>query len=196
MKRKRFKRNEGISPVVIVLGVGVVGVGAYFLYKKLKGDGQDTRGRYIGHGYEPSATTSPGIQGRFDILRAARNLASFVTGKAPAPSRVVTITDANFNDEVLHSDKPVLLDVMATWCEPCKAISPVFDKQADTFGNEIKFAKMNLEDSPELAKKLGATMLPSLFAFNKAAPVAQQVGGVTPDVLNQFIAKVLPAKSP
>jgi thioredoxin 1 len=79
---------------------------------------------------------------------------------------VKNITSENFESEVMQSDKPVVLDIFATWCGPCQQMAPVFEELATELGNTYKFAKLNVDESRDVAIKLGATSIPT-FVFVK-----------------------------
>ena len=88
---------------------------------------------------------------------------------------VVTITTENFAQEVLHSDKPVLLDFWASWCGPCRMLSPIVDEIADERG-DIKVGKVNVDEQPELANNFGVMSIPTLLLMKNGKVVSQAVG--------------------
>ena len=77
---------------------------------------------------------------------------------------VITLTKDNFNDEVLNSNKPVLVDFWAAWCGPCQMLSPVVDKIAGET-TAIKVGKINIDEQPELAEEFGVMSIPTLIVF-------------------------------
>ena len=88
---------------------------------------------------------------------------------------VVTITTENFAQEVLHSDKPVLLDFWASWCGPCRMLSPIVDEVAEERG-DVKVGKVNVDEQPELAGEFGVMSIPTLLVFEQGKLVRQAVG--------------------
>lgn len=96
---------------------------------------------------------------------------------------VVVVNDANFENEVLQSDKPVLVDFTATWCGPCKMLSPIVDKLADEFAGTYKVAKLDIDQSSSTAKKYGVKSVPTVMVFKNGQKVVQHVGVTQRDKL-------------
>ena len=88
---------------------------------------------------------------------------------------VVTITKENFEQEVLQSAKPVLLDFWASWCGPCRMLSPVVDEVAAE-RTDVKVGKVNVDEQPELAGQFGVMSIPTLLVFEQGKLVRQAVG--------------------
>ena len=88
---------------------------------------------------------------------------------------VIHINKSNFQNEVLNSEKPVLLDFWAPWCGPCRMVSPVVDEIASERG-DIKVGKVNVDEQPELAAQFGVMSIPTLLVFEQGKLVRQAVG--------------------
>ena len=92
-------------------------------------------------------------------------------------AKVVTVSDAEFEHTVLKSDKPVMLDFWAEWCQPCKMLTPTIEELAGDFEDQILVGKLNVDDNPNTATTYGIRGIPTLL-FIKDGQVVQQVVGV------------------
>ena len=88
----------------------------------------------------------------------------------------IKLTEQNFENEVLNSDKPVLVDFWATWCGPCKMLAPVIEEVADEFSATLKVGKVNVDEEPELAEKFQVRFIPMLFAMKDGKIVNSTTG--------------------
>ena len=86
------------------------------------------------------------------------------------------LTADNFEQEVLHSDKPVLVDFWAGWCAPCMMLSPIISEIAEEYGAKIKVGKINVDEQPELASQFGVSSIPMLLVFSGGKIVNAAVG--------------------
>lgn len=94
----------------------------------------------------------------------------------PAASRVVEVSDTSFDEQVLGSALPVLLDVWAPWCVPCRGMEPVIEELAASLAGTVRVAKLNLDRSPDAVARLRIQGVPTLFVFKAGQEVARMVG--------------------
>ncbi len=104
-----------------------------------------------------------------------------------ASNKVQHFNDMNFEQEVLKSDKPVLVDFTATWCGPCKALAPIVDQIADELDGQVKVGKLDVDESPVTAGKLGIRGVPTVMVFKAGQRAAQHVGLTTKAKLKELI---------
>ncbi len=86
------------------------------------------------------------------------------------------VTESTFDQEVLTSDKAVLVDFWAEWCGPCHAVSPVLDKIADERADELKLVKVNIDEEQSLAQRYGVASIPTMILFRDGQPAASAIG--------------------
>ncbi len=103
---------------------------------------------------------------------------------------VLEIEDGSFEAEVLQSEKPVLVDFWAPWCGPCRAIAPVVEELAGTFGDKIKFTKCNVDDNPVTPGKFGIKSIPTLILFDGGEIIDKVIGIVAKSKLEEMLNKV------
>ena len=104
---------------------------------------------------------------------------------------VLEVSDATFDQEVLRSEQPVLVDFWAVWCGPCKAIGPIVEAVAATYAGKLKVAKVNVDENGATPSRYGIRSIPALLFF-KGGKVADQVVGFVPqDVIEEKIKRLL-----
>jgi thioredoxin 1 len=104
---------------------------------------------------------------------------------------IVNVSDASFENDVLNSSAPVLVDYWAEWCGPCKMIAPVLNEIADEFVGRVTVAKVDIEANPETPAKFGIRGIPTLMIFKNGEIAATKVGAVSKAQLGQFIEENL-----
>ena len=97
------------------------------------------------------------------------------------------VTDESFGDDVLQSDKPVLVDYWAEWCGPCKMIAPILDEAAAQYGERLQIAKMNVDENREIPAKFGIRGIPTLMLFKGGQLAATKVGALSKAQLAAFL---------
>lgn len=100
------------------------------------------------------------------------------------------VTDANFEDEVIKSSIPVMVDFWAPWCGPCKMLSPLVDELANEYEGKVKIVKLNTDDNPQSAVNYRINGIPNMIFFKEGKPVDQLIGAVDKDKLKSALDKL------
>ncbi len=104
---------------------------------------------------------------------------------------MLELTDTNFDQEVIQSDLPVVVDFTADWCGPCKALKPVLNNAADTYAGRVKFGQVNVDNNRDTATKYMIRSIPTLLIFNNGKVVEQSMGLINANKLAGMLEKVL-----
>ena len=100
---------------------------------------------------------------------------------------ITHLSDASFEQDVLQSQVPVLVDYWAEWCGPCKMIAPVLDEAATTYQGKLQITKLNVDENRDIPAKFGIRGIPTLLLFKSGNLEAQKVGAVSKSQLTSFI---------
>ena len=123
------------------------------------------------------------------ISIAAKNLKHFL--EKAMNEKIVHVSDSTFDEEVLKSDIPVLVDFWAEWCGPCKMIAPVLDEIADEYDGKLKICKVDVDSNPEIPPKFGIRGIPTLIVFKGGNVEATKVGALSKTQLSEFVQEVV-----
>ena len=99
----------------------------------------------------------------------------------------VKVTDASFAQDVLQSSEPVVVDFWAEWCGPCRMIAPALEEIATDLDGQVKIAKLNVDENPEMAARYGVRSIPTLIMFKNGEPISQQIGAAPKGKLADWI---------
>lgn len=105
--------------------------------------------------------------------------------------KIVHITDASFEQDVLKADGPVLVDFWAEWCGPCKMIAPVLDELAEEYDGRLTICKLNIDSNTETAPRFGVRGIPTLIVFKGGEVAGTKVGALSKSQLSAFIDSVI-----
>jgi thioredoxin 1 len=130
----------------------------------------------------PRATRREGISVRLQRSRRIRR-GSDTRRKDEDVALIGDVTDQDFEDRVLKSDTPVLVDFWAEWCVPCHMVSPVVEEIGRDKGASLEVAKLNIDENPEITRKYGVMSIPTLMLFKDGQEMARVVGARGKDAL-------------
>ena len=100
------------------------------------------------------------------------------------------VTEQSFEQEVLQSEKPVIVDFWAEWCGPCHAVSPVLDKIVDERNGDLKLVKVNIDEEQELARRYGIQSIPAMIIFKEGEPAEGAIGAMPKGALERALGLV------
>ena len=106
-------------------------------------------------------------------------------------SKPFPVNDENFDQMVLKSDKPVLVDFWATWCKPCAMVAPIVDELAGEYDEKVVFTKLDVDGNPKIASRYGVMSIPTLLIFKNGQPVTNIVGFKPKEELVKSLESVL-----
>lgn len=104
---------------------------------------------------------------------------------------IINVTDANFEEEVLKAEGPVLVDYWAAWCGPCKMIAPILEEVSKEYDGKLKIAKLNIDENPDTPRKYGVRGIPTLTVFKNGNVEATKVGALSKSQLTAFLDSTL-----
>ena len=108
-----------------------------------------------------------------------------------ASDKIANVTDASFENDVLKSTQPVLIDFWATWCGPCRAIAPVVEQLAGEYAGKVKVVKVNIDENPKTPTQYDVRSIPTLLMFKDGKVLGQIVGAVPRPKIEELVKKAL-----
>jgi thioredoxin 1 len=108
-----------------------------------------------------------------------------------ASDNIANVTDASFENDVLKSTEPVLIDFWAPWCGPCRAIGPVVEQLAKEYAGKVKMVKVNIDDNPRVPTQYDVRSIPTLLLFKDGKVLGQIVGAVPKPKIEELVKKAL-----
>jgi thioredoxin 1 len=102
----------------------------------------------------------------------------------------VSVTDQNFQTEVLESAEPVIVDFWAEWCGPCKMMSPIVDEASESLKGKVKVVKINIDENPNVPTQYGIRGIPTFIVFKGGEAVETKVGGMSKTQFTDWVAKL------
>ena len=106
-------------------------------------------------------------------------------------SKVVEVNDQSFENEIIKSGMPVVVDFWAPWCGPCRMIAPVTEKLSEEYADRVKFCKLNVDENPEISQKYGVMSIPLLIFFKDGQQVDSALGAVPESMLQPKVMALL-----
>lgn len=111
--------------------------------------------------------------------------------QAPTPGSVDSVTEQTFDERVLQAKRPVLIQFWATWCHPCRMVSPIVEQLAAERAGDLDVVKVDLDEEPELAARHGITAVPAFVVYAEGRPAGSWVGAAPKHILEQKLAAYL-----
>lgn len=103
------------------------------------------------------------------------------------------VTDQNFQDQVLKSTKPTLVDFWAPWCGPCRIVGPIVEELAGEYKDKVNVVKVNVDENPQVSGQYGVMSIPTLMVFKNGQPVKSTIGAVPKEALKHMVDEALAA---
>ncbi|MDF3032528.1 MAG: trxA2 [Nitrososphaeraceae archaeon] len=104
---------------------------------------------------------------------------------------IVHVTTNTWENDVLRSDKPVLVDFWAEWCGPCRMVGPALEQLSKTLNGEIKVVKLNVDENQEIAMKYGIQSIPSLLLYKEGREIGRTIGAASKEAYQRFVEQTL-----